>query len=251
MDENKIIEQYYELRSCRAVAEANGCSGESVRRILIKNGIRRTGWKAPKRCNPPKRNYRWAPLTEAEKAEIVNVYKRLNNQALVAEETHHSASTVHKVLKENGLARGTGGNQDKQIKITDSELREDAKTLTCKEIALKYGMSEEQVCRRAKKLGVTVLTKYEGGKWYNRASRYGCVKFDKTITLRALINRDNGVCQICGRPTDDSDITNGHIGRMYPTLDHIIPLSKGGAHTWDNVQLAHMHCNAGKCDRMA
>lgn len=35
------------------------------------------------------------------------------------------------------------------------------------------------------------------------------------------------------------------------TLDHIIPLSKGGTHTWDNVQLAHMSCNAGKCDRLS
>ena len=46
-----------------------------------------------------------------------------------------------------------------------------------------------------------------------------------------------------------TDIKNGHIGRHYPTLDHIIPLSKGGSHTWDNVQLAHMGCNAGKCDK--
>ena len=112
-------------------------------------------------------------------------------------------------------------------------------------------MSEERVYRRAKKLGIDIQTKYEGGKWYNRASRYGCKDFDKSITLRALIARDNGVCQICGKPTDDCDISNGHIGRMYPTLDHIIPLSKGGTHTWDNVQLAHMHCNAGKCNRMA
>lgn len=251
MDEKKIIEQYYELRSCRAVAEVNKCSAESVRRILIKNGISRTGWKVPERIGPPKRNYRYCPLTAEEKSEIISVYRRLNNQKLVAVETCHSMRTVNNVLKECGLAKGMGGNQDKQIKITDDELREEAKTLNCKEIALKYDMSEERVYRRARKLGIDIPTKYEGGKWYKRASRYGCKDFDKTITLRALIARDNGVCQICGKQTDDSDITNGHIGRMYPTLDHIIPLSKGGSHTWDNVQLAHMHCNAGKCNRMA
>ena len=35
----------------------------------------------------------------------------------------------------------------------------------------------------------------------------------------------------------------------YPTVDHIVPLSKGGTHTWNNVQLAHMACNSGKCDK--
>ena len=158
MDEKKIIKQYYELRSCRAVAEVNGCSGESVRRILIKNNIDRTGWKVPERIGPPRRNYKYFPLTAEEKSEIVDAYKKLNNQELVAKETHHSMRTVHKVLKEYGFARGSGGNQDKQIKITDDELREEAKTLNCKEIALKYDMSEERVYRRAKKLGIDIQT---------------------------------------------------------------------------------------------
>jgi 5-methylcytosine-specific restriction endonuclease McrA len=33
-----------------------------------------------------------------------------------------------------------------------------------------------------------------------------------------------------------------------PTVDHIIPLAKGGTHTWDNVQLAHWSCNSDKRD---
>jgi 5-methylcytosine-specific restriction endonuclease McrA len=34
-----------------------------------------------------------------------------------------------------------------------------------------------------------------------------------------------------------------------PTVDHIIPLARGGSHTWDNVQLAHHLCNSLKGDR--
>jgi 5-methylcytosine-specific restriction endonuclease McrA len=34
------------------------------------------------------------------------------------------------------------------------------------------------------------------------------------------------------------------------TLDHIIPLSKGGTHTWDNVRPAHRRCNELKGDRL-
>lgn len=32
----------------------------------------------------------------------------------------------------------------------------------------------------------------------------------------------------------------------YPTIDHIIPLSKGGLHSWNNIQLAHLSCNSSK-----
>ena len=39
-------------------------------------------------------------------------------------------------------------------------------------------------------------------------------------------------------------------GNDYPSIDHIIPISKGGQHTWDNVQLAHMICNSIKNNKM-
>ena len=77
--------------------------------------------------------------------------------------------------------------------------------------------------------------------------RFECKKCGSLVVVKK--DAKTAICQICGKPTDKDDITNGHIGRLYPTLDHIIPLSKGGTHTWDNVQLAHMSCNAGKCDK--
>lgn len=37
---------------------------------------------------------------------------------------------------------------------------------------------------------------------------------------------------------------------MAATVEHIIPLSKGGTHTWDNVAPAHAKCNFDKGDRL-
>lgn len=84
-----------------------------------------------------------------------------------------------------------------------------------------------------------------------RATRNGRV--DYSITLSRLMERDRGVCQLCGRPVDESDhVYRGDVfmaGNDYPSIDHIAPLSKGGVHQWNNVQLAHRLCNSIKCNK--
>ena len=75
-------------------------------------------------------------------------------------------------------------------------------------------------------------------------------KVDYSITLSKLIERDNCTCMLCGRLVNESDyVFDGDTfiaGNDYPSIDHIKPLSKGGAHQWNNVQLAHRLCNSLK-----
>lgn len=245
-DNETLVAEYEKCKRCRIVAEKYGCSDETVRRALIKAGIPRKGNKG--REKPQKRLARQTGATPEELRQIVEEYystsETIND---LAAKYRRSQTTISNAIKTYG--HGIKYNPINGKKITDDQLREASKTMTCGEIAKKYGMSEERVFRRAQKLGIKVLIRWAGGHWQRRAERYGCNEFDKTISLRLLICRDNGICQICGKPVDMADIKNGHIGRHYPTLDHIIPLSKGGSHTWDNVQLAHMGCNAGKCDK--
>ena len=72
-------------------------------------------------------------------------------------------------------------------------------------------------------------------------------KADYSISLKRLYKRDRGFCQICGKHLEFiEDVQSGD----YPSIDHIIPLAKGGLHSWDNVQLACRRCNWEKSDEI-
>lgn len=79
------------------------------------------------------------------------------------------------------------------------------------------------------------------------------IKIDYNISLKKLAIRDENICQICGQPVDWDDKklikVRYQYGNNYPSIDHIIPKSKGGLHCWDNVQLAHRLCNSRKQDK--
>jgi uncharacterized Zn finger protein len=91
---------------------------------------------------------------------------------------------------------------------------------------------------------------YEAKKDANRRKRITNALIDKDISLEALYKRDNGICHICGGKCDWGDHKyKGRyfiVGKKYPSIDHVIPLSKGGTHSWNNVKLAHLSCNSAK-----
>lgn len=60
----------------------------------------------------------------------------------------------------------------------------------------------------------------------------------------AVFNRDGWKCQICGCKTPQR--FRGTYRGNAPELDHIVPLSRGGAHTYLNTQCACRKCNGEK-----
>jgi 5-methylcytosine-specific restriction endonuclease McrA len=59
------------------------------------------------------------------------------------------------------------------------------------------------------------------------------------LTNTALFARDASMCMYCGK----------EVGRHSLTRDHVMPLSKGGRDTWENVVSACFHCNSRKGGR--
>jgi len=69
--------------------------------------------------------------------------------------------------------------------------------------------------------------------YYVRVPRGGSRK----VSRRAVLARDRHRCQYCG--------SHAHL-----TIDHIIPRSRGGASTWDNIVTSCATCNTRKGDRL-
>lgn len=71
---------------------------------------------------------------------------------------------------------------------------------------------------------------------------------DLRVDIGYLYERDGGKCGICGEKVDRR-CTYPH--PRSPSPDHIVPLSKGGEHSYRNLQLAHWGCNDEKNTRAA
>lgn len=240
-DVQELIAEYEKCERCRIVAEKFGCSEETVRRALIKNGVPRTN-------RHPKPHKERGIGKEESKRIISEYYSSDISINALSQKYKWATTTITRLLKTKG--NGLKKCERNALKITNEELNAEINQgKNCYQIARKYNITPENVYRRARKMGLAVSSIGGGGHWYARCRHYGrCDSFDESITLNAVITKYDGICQICGQKVDKSDIKDGHIRKRYPTVDHIIPLSKGGSHTWDNVQLAHMGCNAGKCN---
>ena len=70
-----------------------------------------------------------------------------------------------------------------------------------------------------------------------RLTRYVRVPYPAQVPLsrRAVFHRDASTCVYCGGSAT--------------SIDHVVPRSRGGTHTWDNVVAACRRCNHTKADR--
>ena len=77
----------------------------------------------------------------------------------------------------------------------------------------------------------------------------GAVQDDHTRT--EILERDGWQCQLddCRCPAGRAIDSNSTSIRWSATLDHRVPLSKGGDDTRDNVRAAHFACNSARGNR--
>lgn len=64
-------------------------------------------------------------------------------------------------------------------------------------------------------------------------------QFIEFVDVSVVWERDSGICHICREP---ADLDNWH-------LEHIVPLARGGEHSYANTAVSHPGCNLRKGDR--
>ena len=71
---------------------------------------------------------------------------------------------------------------------------------------------------------------------------YVFIPYSKRVPLnkKNIFLRDKGFCAYCGKS----------ISLHNATIDHIIPISRGGKNDWKNCVLACKHCNNRKADHL-
>lgn len=69
-------------------------------------------------------------------------------------------------------------------------------------------------------------------------------RFRRQVTNTFLFARDGYRCMYCGRHRSQLR------GREFLTRDHVLPLSRGGENTWDNVATACSGCNNRKANHL-
>lgn len=278
--ELEVVAMYETVECTKPVAEAFGVSDETVRRILKRHGVPRThrhpkpANEALKRTTNCNKKYCW-PSVEMlrrntgmrfmEISEFTGIpWNSVNNviskrcadtiehrdyshidideierEYLAGATTYELGerygvyhATISKWMINRGIRRGKPGRGWEQTRVCGMCGREFAASVPnekfcdlCKEDAERMQTAKRKRMRYALKHGAPEA---EGIGW------------------RDLMERDHGICQICGMPVDINDRRWGDSGPLYPSQDHIVPLAKGGADTMENSQLAHVICNSVK-----
>ncbi|MDH3250879.1 MAG: HNH endonuclease [Acidimicrobiia bacterium] len=97
--------------------------------------------------------------------------------------------------------------------------------------------------------GKAVVLERQDEEWASESSSFAVpsvikltqfvkVPYQRTVpvTRRAVFGRDGHMCQYCRGPAE--------------SIDHVIPKSRGGQNTWDNVVAACRRCNVRKGSRL-
>ena len=70
----------------------------------------------------------------------------------------------------------------------------------------------------------------------------------EAVDKKVLAERYGRKCHICGGQIPEN------VDRFHPlyfTMDHVVPLAEGGAHTYENVKPAHASCNKQKSAKLS
>lgn len=106
-------------------------------------------------------------------------------------------------------------------------------------------------CQRQAKTEENRRAKQKYGRNHRQRARHHGVKY-VAFPVRDIYERDGYRCQLCGKavlPKAAYRKRDGKIHPRSPTIDHIVPMCRGGNHEPDNCQTACFICNSRKSSK--
>ena len=274
MDESRAIELYRKYDNCRQVADEFGVCVETIRRVLVKNGIKRTGNRPRKQHKTDKRMPSNCRSTYcAAMVVMLREILKLPTSA-ISELTGIPSTSIVGIL--NRKRPDLKMRRCQRLKDETIDAIEDEYTKTClsaRVIGEKYGISASVVGNLMRKRGhvrgrgggavktanetrhekaiARILSECGDCQDVNeldhgsrRALLMGSRKRDYGITWKSIARRNGSMrCEVCGIECDPNDRTWGSFGPTYPSVDHIVRICDGGEDTWENTRLACVECN--------
>jgi len=107
------------------------------------------------------------------------------------------------------------------------------------------------VCKSCKKKNAIASRKANRSKFRSRARKFGVAY--TPIKRLDVYKRDGWRCQLCGKMCKKTWMVSKVSGLPHPrcpTIDHIVPMSRGSGHVMHNVQLCCWQCNVRKGSRL-
>ena len=196
---------------------------------------------------------------EARKQETEG---RLRNRPVVEKEKHHRCCAYCEKLflttypSQIYCSLECSHDSNLRIKREQWEKAYTPRTFVCKEcgnvVTTKCGEMRSEFCCDTCEAVYRRRIEHQTArhKAFSRASRqrrerHLAEAFVEPVRYETLYDRDQGICQICGMSVPRDKFADNSWGG---TIDHIVPLSKGGEHSLSNCQLTHRICNSLKSD---
>ena len=145
----------------------------------------------------------------------------------------------------------------RRVQCGKPECKKRAKAERMRDYMRKYRETDGGGCRR-REMEYAKVYREKNGHWRQRypaaaaaidARRRMLVQAAtvEPFAPRQVYERDGWVCRLCRLPIDPAVAWPDS---MSASVDHVVPLSKGGEHSMTNAQAAHLGCNSRKCDQL-
>lgn len=188
------------------------------------------------RKNADKVNARRRERYHDEPDRVLAAQREYNARPEVKERTREYNAAYHAKVenRERRKQRDSTPEAKAKKKAADRAYREKLGDIARQKSLLRYYADPEKTIVRNRDWRRRNPEKILAKNQRRRAAKMSVVV--EHVLPSDIYTRDGGMCKLCGLSVRKDEMT----------LDHIIPISKGGPHVSSNLQLAHRSCNSSK-----